>query len=73
MVLDHDVGGPALTPDVGMEIGGEEARRVGAAHRDLGIRPQIVNPNGNTASFDCGPDGARAWKSIVNQQRVSLP
>jgi hypothetical protein len=41
MVLDHDVGGPALPPDVSVEIGGEEARRVGAVHCDLGIRPQI--------------------------------
>ena len=41
MVLDHDVGGPALPPHIGMEIGGEEARRIGAVHRDLGIGPQI--------------------------------
>jgi hypothetical protein len=41
MVLDHDVGGTAFAPHIGMEVGGEEARRVGAVHRDLRIGPQI--------------------------------
>jgi hypothetical protein len=40
-VLDHDVGGPAFAPHIGMEVGGEEARRVGAVHHHLRIRPQI--------------------------------
>jgi hypothetical protein len=41
MILDHDVGGLALTPDVGMEVGGEEPCRIGAVHQQLSVRPHV--------------------------------
>jgi hypothetical protein len=41
MILDHDVRGLALAPDVGMEVGGEEARRIGGVDQQLGIRAHV--------------------------------
>ena len=35
-------------------------------------RPVAVTSNGNTARFDYGPDGERAGKSFINQQRFYL-
>ncbi len=35
-------------------------------------RPVSVTANGNTASFDYGPDGARVGKSFLNQQRFYM-
>jgi YD repeat-containing protein len=35
-------------------------------------RPISVTTNGNTASFDYGPDDARVGKSFLNQQRFYM-
>jgi hypothetical protein len=41
MILDHDVRGLVLAPDVGMEVGGEEARSAGGVDQQLGIRTHV--------------------------------